>query len=272
MTASLNMPDIAKQYLQDLGIAFKNNDIEFLNALQSAHIAKYSFNSLAVVLGKSISLDVQDVFQKIVVQHKGGYCFEHNKLVQNVLEALGFEVRLLLARVVYNQNIDTPRTHRIMMVSLNGSDYIVDAGFGHLGARLPVNMELGLDQDQGDARYRIIKNAQQEYSYQIFKDGDFFTLYTFNTERYSEADCTLGHFYSHQSPDAAFVNNLVISRKKYNDIQSLRNGELHQISDGETHTTIIKSASQLHEILINTYELEVDTAVSEFLFSKFVSQ
>jgi len=28
----------------------------------------------------------------------------------------------------------------------------------------------------------------------------------------------------------------------------------------------------LHEILLNTYELEVDTAVSEFLFSKFVCQ
>lgn len=272
MIDTLNMPEFVNDYLQDLNIAFENKDINFLNSLQSSHIAKYSFNSLAVVLGKCISLDVNDIFKKIVLQHKGGYCFEHNKLVQNVLEELGFEVRLLLARVVYNQNIDTSRTHRIMLVSLNGSNYIVDGGFGHLGARHPVKMEMGLDQDQGDARYRIVKNDLNEYNYQIFKDGDFFTLYTFNTERYSEADCTLGHFYSHKSPDAAFVNNLVISRKYFNNIYSLRNSELHQIRDGETHTTVIKTASQLHDILINTYELEVDIAESEFLFSKFVYQ
>ncbi|MEH6348047.1 MAG: arylamine N-acetyltransferase [Bermanella sp.] len=272
MTDTLNMPQMSTEYLRDLNIPFEERDIEFLKSIQSAHIAKYSFNSLAVVLGQSISLEITDIFHKIVRQHKGGYCFEHNKLLQNVLAEQDFDVRLLLARVVYNQDVDSPRTHRMMIVNLNGSDYIVDVGFGHFGARYPVKMEMGLDQDQGDARYRIINNAKGEYCYQIFKDGDFFTLYTFTLEQHAESDCMLGHFYSHQSPNAAFVNNLVVCRKYFNNIQSLRNGELHQIRDGDTHTTIIKTASQLHSILIDTYELDVDIAVSKFLFSKFVSR
>ncbi len=272
MKDSLNMTSMCDEYLRDLNVPLENQDIEFLKALQSAHIAKYSFNSLAVVLGQSISLEVSDIFHKIVRQHKGGYCFEHNKLVQNVLADLGFDVRLLLARVVYNQDVDSPRTHRMMIVKLNGSEYIVDVGFGHFGARHPVKMEIGLDQDQGDARYRIVNNDKGEYCYQIFKDGDFFTLYTFTLEQHAESDCMLGHFYSHQSPDAAFVKNLVICRKFFNNIQSLRNGELHQIRDGKTHTTTIETAAQLHAILIETYELDVDIAVSKFLFSKFVSQ
>lgn len=272
MTDTLNMPKMSDEYLQDLNVLSETRDIEFLKAVQSAHIAKYSFNSLAVVLGQTISLEVADIFHKIVRQHKGGYCFEHNKLLQNVLAEQGFDVRLLLARVVYNQDVDSPRTHRMMIVNLNGSDYIVDAGFGHFGARYPVKMELGLDQDQGDARYRIVTNAKGEYCYQIFKDDDFFTLYTFTLERHAESDCLLGHFYSHQSPNAAFVNNLVVCRKYFNNIQSLRNGELHQIQNGETHTTIIETPSQLHSILVETYELDIDAAVSEFLYSKFISK
>jgi len=274
MTNAINMRQIATEYLKDLDVPFEsdNDGVDFLNALQSAHIAKYSFNSLAVVLGQTISLDLPDIFNKIVQKHRGGYCFEHNKLLQHVLSELGFEVRLLLARVVYNRDVDSPRTHRMMIVSLNDSDYIVDAGFGHFGARYPVKIELGLDQDQGDARYRIITNTRGDHCYQIFKDGDFFTLYTFNLERYAESDCLLGHFYSHQSPDAAFVNNLVVCRKHFNNIQSLRNAELHQIRDGETQTTTIESAAQLHCILLDIYELDVDIAVSEFLFSKFISK
>ena len=270
------MRQIATEYLKDLDVPFESNSanggVDFLNALQSSHIAKYSFNSLAVVLGQSISLDLSDIFNKIVKKHRGGYCFEHNKLLQHILSELGFEARLLLARVVYNQNVDSPRTHRMMIVTLQEQNYIVDVGFGHFGARLPVKMEMGLDQDQGDVRFRIITNNVGEYCYQIFKDGDFFTLYTFNLERYSEADCLLGHFYSHQSPNAAFVNNLVVCRKYFNNIQSLRNGELHQISDDITKTTVIETAQQLHSILLNTYELDLEMAVSEYLFSKFVSK
>jgi len=270
MANGMSIKTITDAYLSDLELV-ASTDIEFLNTLQSKHIARYSFNSLAVVLGQEISLDMTDVFIKIVNKQKGGYCFEHNKLVLGVLTELGFNARLLMAKVVYNRDIDVPRTHRITLLNLNGVDYIVDAGFGHFGARFPVKLELGVEQDQRDAIYRIVKNTDGDYCYQLFKDEIFFTLYTFSLYHYSEAECIPAHFYSHKNPDAAFVNNLVVCRKFYNDILSLRNGEFFRISNNHTIRTTIYSAKQLYEILDETFELTLDYAIAEFLFSKFIS-
>ncbi len=263
---------MTQAYLADLDLSASSLDVDFLRELQSKHIARHSFNNLAVVLGQDISLELPIIFHKIVEKRRGGYCFEHNKLVFNVLAELGFEVRLLLARVVYNKDADVPRTHRITVLNLQGEDYIVDTGFGHFGARYPVKLELGLEQDQGDARYRIIKNSQGDYCYQVFKDGDFFTLYIFDLHHYSEAECLPAHFYSHQHPDAAFVNNMVVCRKYFNDIQSLRNGEYYRIQNNQTEITKITSVKILHQIFTEVFELDLDVAIAEFLFSKFITQ
>jgi len=266
----MSKTQISESYLADLALNNNALNIEFINELQRKHIARYSFNNLAVVLGQELPLDAEALFNKIVTRQRGGYCFEHNKLVFTVLAELGFDVRLLLAKVIYNQDVEVARTHRITLLTLAGEDYIVDAGFGHLGAYFPVKIELGLVQQQADSQYRIIKNKKDEYCYQVLKDGDFFTLYTFDLYRYTEADCTLGHFYSHQHPNAAFVNNLVICRKFINEIKSLRNDEYHHIKNGITNTTKITSIEQLHQLLTEQYLLDIDIAISAFLFNKFV--
>jgi N-hydroxyarylamine O-acetyltransferase len=271
MTDTLTLQQMAEAYIAELELP-KRRDVEFLQQLQSKHIARYSFNSLAVVLGQDISLDIQDIFNKIVNKKRGGYCFEHNKLVFTVLQELGFEVRLLMAKVIYNRDVDVARTHRMTLLRLDGEDYILDAGFGHFGARYPVKLELGVEQDQGDAIYRIVTNEIGEYCYQVYKEDEFFTLYTFNLYHYTEAECIPAHFYSHKSPDAAFVNNLVVCRKFYNNIISLRNNELFRISREETQTQVITHVEQLYAVLIEDFELDLDFAIAEFLFSKFIAK
>lgn len=270
MAATPTLEQMTQAYLKDLALSPEQLDIDFLRDLQSKHIARYSFNSLAVVLNQELPLDLPTLFNKIVKKHRGGYCFEHNKLVLTILSELGFDVRLLLAKVVYNRDVDVARTHRVTLLDFQGDQYIVDAGFGHFGAHFPVKIELGLEQDQGDSIYRITNNPQGDYCYQVLKDNAFFTLYTFNLHQYSEAECLPAHFYSHRHPDAAFVNNLVICRKYANDTKSLRNGEFHQIQGGKTVITNITSTKQLHQIMTTVFELDVDISVSDFLFSKFI--
>ena len=63
----------------------------------------------------------------------------------SVLGELGFDARLLMAKVIYNRDVDVARTHRMTLLNLDGDDYIVDTGFGHFGARFPVKLQLGLE-------------------------------------------------------------------------------------------------------------------------------
>ena len=54
----------------------------------------------------------------------------------------------------------------------------------------------------GDKIYCIMEGRSGEYHMQVFKDKDFFSLYRFELVRYGQSDFELGHFYSHQHPDA----------------------------------------------------------------------
>ena len=90
-------------YFNRLNISPQDASLSLVAELQNKHIAEFCFNSLSVLLGETISLEINDIIHKIVVENKGGYCFEHNKLMHDSLEILGFNVRCLLAKVLNNQ-------------------------------------------------------------------------------------------------------------------------------------------------------------------------
>lgn len=52
----------------------------------------------AVVRKEGVSTELGKVFEKLVRQPRGGYCFEQNTLFLAVLRALGFEVYPAAAR------------------------------------------------------------------------------------------------------------------------------------------------------------------------------
>jgi N-hydroxyarylamine O-acetyltransferase len=108
-------------------------------------------------------------------------------------------------------------------------------------------------QDQGDAVYRIISPGDGYYILQMEQDGSWFTLYSFDRNLYTEADCLCGHHYSSTYPDAVFVNNLVVSLKSRGDIRSLRNGSYHHTVGGETAITSVSSAAELGRILAREF-------------------
>ncbi|MDK2595929.1 arylamine N-acetyltransferase family protein [Pseudoalteromonas obscura] len=260
---------IVNEYLTDLGLSNHPLDESFLAQLQSRHVAKHTFNSVSAVLKQPLPLDIAHLLTKITKKQFGGYCFEHNKLAFHVLKHLGFDVKLLLAKVVYNRDVEVPRTHRATLVTYQGEQYLFDVGFGPQGAIYPLKLMLDVPQPQGYMTYRITQNQAQDYCFQVLKNGEFFTLYTFDLNYYSEADCELSHFYSHKHPNAAFVNNLVVSRKTLDETHSLRNGEYHHITPSQTEITKIVSAEQLHQLLQVQFSLNLDEAVCAYLFSKF---
>jgi len=234
-----------------------------------------------VVLGETMSLETDALSHKIVTQGLGGYCFEHNKLTYELLSALGYEVELKLARVLYNQEKKAARTHRVTLLKHQGLDYLIDTGFGAYGPSYPLLLEVDKEQAAGGEIYRIISLSEKkqmdtlEYDVQIWKDGAFFTLYRFDLADYSDADCLLGHFFSHKYPEAGFVNNLVISLKNDDCIVALKNHQFitrRHDEKGERIETIelIDSAKNLYQTLTITFGLAMDKAIVDHLFERFL--
>ncbi|MFT4054770.1 MAG: arylamine N-acetyltransferase [Novosphingobium sp.] len=105
-----------------------------LAVLQHAQRQAIGFENLDIPLGRGIRIDSASVFDKLVVQGRGGYCFEQNRLYGDVLAALGMTNRPLLARVRMGLAEDAPpppRTHVLLLVRAEaGRAWIADAGFG----------------------------------------------------------------------------------------------------------------------------------------------
>ena len=261
-----------QNYLSDLDLAVPEQpNIEFVKALQSAHVARYSFNSLAVVLGEEISLDLDAISQKIVTRGLGGYCFEHNKLTFELLKALGYDVQMTLARVLNNNfEREAGRTHRVTLLTLEGIRYLVDTGFGGNGPIAPLRLDLNTVQTAGLDRYRLLAKDKGEYDLQVIKDNDYFTLYRFDNAIYSDADCELGHFYSHKNPQAVFLKNLMVTLKKSGQTIALVNSELITRERVGERKRQIESPEVLSKILMSEFGLALEPAVVEHLFIRFL--
>lgn len=96
-------------------------DIETLKALHLLHNGAIPFENLDVLLPREMQLDDLSLEEKLVTARRGGYCFEQNGVFERALREIGFNVRSLLGRVVLaNPSTLPPRTHRLLLVELQG--------------------------------------------------------------------------------------------------------------------------------------------------------
>jgi len=218
-----------------------------------------------VLLNKPISLNIDDIIEKIVDKNLGGYCFEHNKLFYEVLLSLGFDVELILARVSNNQKIESPRTHRVTLLNYKGKKYLIDVGFGAMTPSEPLDIS---KENKITNNYKISQNKNNDFVLKIKKKKSFITLYTFNVVQYSEADCIMGNYYSESHPNAVFVNNLVISRKLEDKTLSFRNNSYHHISKTYTNILHITDSLQLLKLLKNDFGITITKKEAQLLFQK----
>src|SRR3970040_1408589 len=71
---------------------------EALSSLQVAHVLHVPFEILDIVIGRSISLELPAIYDKIVTRRRGGFCYELNGLFAWLLDALGYRTTRLSER------------------------------------------------------------------------------------------------------------------------------------------------------------------------------
>ena len=98
--------------------------LEIFQDLVTAHTQAIPFENLDPLLGAPIDdLSPEALTDKLIRRHRGGYCYEHNGLMGDVLEELGFSVRRFGARVVWTLAAGAPvpsQTHTLLAVALPG--------------------------------------------------------------------------------------------------------------------------------------------------------
>ena len=127
-----------------------------LRELHLAHATHIPFENLDILLGRPIRLDLESVAAKLIDARRGGYCFEQNALFAAVLEAIGFRVTRLAARVRMGATEVRPRSHMLLAVDVESERWLADVGFGGEGLLLPVRLKVGEVERHFGWQYRVI--------------------------------------------------------------------------------------------------------------------
>lgn len=242
-------------YLQRVGYA---GDLEpnyaVLEALHLAHATHIPFENLDILLHRPIRLDLQSLQNKLVKAKRGGYCFEQNLLFAAALKEIGFPVQQLAARVRHGAQRILPRTHMLLLVSIDSATWIADVGFGAEGLLLPVPFAIGQEARQFAWTYRVVHEAGH-WLLQSLGQESWLDLYEFSLEPQHLIDYEMANYYVSTHPDSRFVQTLTAQRLAPTVRQILRNRQLTVDSGNAVTQRTLTDDDELLAVLAETFQL-----------------
>jgi N-hydroxyarylamine O-acetyltransferase len=201
-------------------------DVATMQAMVRAHVAAIAFENLDALMGKPVELDPLGIEDKLVHRGRGGYCFEHNTLLAEVLRSLDLRVDCLLARVLWNRpdGAPSPQSHVALRVFMDGEPWLVDAGFGGLGLSSALRLVPGLEQLTPHEPCRLLER-DGEWLLQAQVAGQWRGLYRFRLQPCEEVDLAVANHYVSTHPDSPFTHQLMVARTASDQRLTLRNHE-----------------------------------------------
>jgi N-hydroxyarylamine O-acetyltransferase len=231
-------------------------NVQTLIALHRAHLRTIPYENLEIHFGRKLELQLERIFERLVLERRGGWCYEMNGLFAWALREIGFDVRLVSTQVTRaDGSLMAPGDHVALIVKLkSGLEklWLVDVGWGN-GFLDPLPLEVGTHQ-QGFLEYRLesIGGSWRFFNQQYGADGFSFTLEPHHLEEFQER-CT----WLQSSPESGFVRITVCQRFTPEGINTLRGATLIRIrSSGKLEHTIT-SVEEYEQVLGEDFNLEV---------------
>lgn len=251
-----------KAYLERVGLGHLKPgkpDLELLNTLVEHHQLAVPFEDLdPYELRKPVSLELDELFSKIVVERRGGYCFELNKLFEALLKACGFEVWSSIGRNVRGsagglQDELPPVMHRSELVRLDGGLYGVDVGYGGPMPACAFLVEQGSRVESCGKLFELrrLDGAWWQIAYRradAVEGAPFAPVVNFMESPAQEADFELMSYWCCNHSSSPFLNNLICSRRLKGGNVYLRNTVLTRTLDGQKTITELQKA-QVPQVL-----------------------
>jgi len=227
-------------------------DADTLHGLQLAHLHKVPFENLDIRLKRVIQINEPAIWNKVVVNGRGGFCYELNGLFAWLLKQIGFEVTYLNARVFNREgNLGIDFDHLALLVQIPGQPerWLADVGFGD-SFNEPLSFEERGEQIQGLRAYKLEQTSEGYIVWQKNYDETWEQQYFFDLQPHKfpeeyEAAC----HYHQTSPASSFTHKSIISRATPNGRVSLEDGRLILTTNGQRTERLLESQYEYDELL-----------------------
>ena len=202
--------DIEKYLIRFGASSFKEVSLHNLEQLQNLHLQHIPFENLDVIRKVPIYLNLKTIYNKIVQNNRGGYCYELNGLFHALLVELGYDAQLVSATVLRaTGDWAKPDTHAAILVHLE-EPYLIDVGFGAATHRLPVPLN-GKEKTDIDATYSIRKFEGQLYDLVQKRANSERTLYRFSANKKMLIDFHEGIVFNQISKESSFTHRDIVT-------------------------------------------------------------
>ena len=185
-------------------------DTATLHALMRHQLFAIPFENLDVQAGKVVSLIPEEITDKLLYQHRGGYCYELNGLFAMALQASGIRYRFVAARPMFYP-ARRPKTHMALVAETEGRQWLCDLGFGSYGIRAPLALDMtGCEIPQDFDTFRLTKDEEGVYLLQAKAEGVWANQYSFDLSPTEWVDFLPANYLNSTHPETIFVQKRLI--------------------------------------------------------------
>ena len=187
-----------------------NIDLESLTKLQTCFLKNVPFENLDVINGVALDYSSKNVFNKIVIQNRGGLCYECNGLFHDMLEELGFDVHFIIGAMFPDKVDKFDFSHMALIVTINEKKYLVDVGNGKSFGN-PLSIQT-VSTSQSEATLSTVKPYNSEYyGLFYFVEEKWEARYIFNIDKKTRADFKKSCHFVESSPNSEFTKKVLVS-------------------------------------------------------------
>jgi N-hydroxyarylamine O-acetyltransferase len=232
-------------------------DFDTLKELHKNHVFEIPFENLDIHYKLLFDLQIENIYQKVIADHRGGFCYELNYIFNVLLNELGFRSRIISSRI-FTENGDRGPDYDHMSIAIDIDDrtYLGDVGFGDLFLQ-PLEIKEGIQND-GRNFFKIEKFGPQKFKLSMSFDGiDFEQKYTFTL-----TTVPIESFYEicrdkQTNPASYFVKNTICTKPTVSGRITLFNSKLIEKRNGERIDVSISSDDELRKALKASFGIDV---------------
>ena len=182
-----------------------------LTELQKAHLLNVPFENLDIHYHNPIELNINSIYEKIVLKNRGGFCYELNGLFYELLLSLKFKAKRISARVYDKKNGYSPEfDHFAIVVEIEDSEFLVDVGFGDFIIE-PLKLELDVIQKDTTGDYFFDKYNEKYFRVNKVVNGQIEPEYIFQKTKRKLFDFKERSLYHQTNPNSHFKKKRLIS-------------------------------------------------------------
>lgn len=207
------------------------------------------FETIDVYVGHPITLNIGEIYKKVIDNKRGGYCYELNLLFHNLLTQVGFESNLISASIFNNGQFGPDCDHMAIIVKQNKL-WLIDVGYGDLFIE-PLLLEPHLPQKDYLKTYCFNVNEYGEFilSESLDDETGFKVKYKFENKPRAVEDFEEQNTWKQSSKESHFVKNKICTIPTKNGRKTIFNNKFKLKIDDKVLEIDIESEKQLREIL-----------------------